>query len=218
MLTIKSFVFNYIQENTYVLSDETREAAIIDAGCMDDAERKQLTDYITEQGLTVKLLLNTHLHFDHAIGNNFVNKHYGVKPLAHQADAFFPLHQREQLESFGFQNIVDEPALPVNDFISDGQVLQFGNTMLKVIHTPGHSPGSVCFWCEEEHLLFSGDTLFRLSVGRTDFEQGSTEQLMQSLQRLALLPPGTKVLPGHGPATTIRTEVYANPYMRSADE
>ena len=214
MLTVKFFVFNYIQENTYVLHDETHEAAIIDGGCMDDAERKQLTDYVSEQGLTVKLLLNTHLHFDHSIGNNYLSQYYHVRPQAHQADAFFPLHQREQLESFGFQNIISEPACPVTDFITDGQVLRFGNTELKVIHTPGHSPGSVCFWCENESILFSGDTLFRLSVGRTDFEQGSTEQLMRSLAKLSQLPDKTKVYSGHGPATTIRTEKYANPYLQ----
>lgn len=215
MLNVKSFVFNYIQVNTYVVWDDTREAAIIDAGCMDDTERAQLTEFIDNEGLTPVLLLNTHLHFDHSIGNNFVVHKYSLEPLAHEADAFFPLHQREQLESFGFQNIVDEPAYPVTHFITDNQVLPLGNTSLKVIHTPGHSPGSVCFYFEEENILFSGDTLFRMSVGRTDFERGSLNELTESLKRLVTLPDKTKVMPGHGPHTTMRTEKFANPYLES---
>ncbi len=214
MLNIKNFVFNYIQVNTYLIWDDTLHAAIIDAGCMDDSERRQLTEFIDQQKLVPELLLNTHLHFDHCIGNHYLVNRYHLEPMAHQADAFFPLHQREQLENFGYQNIITEPSYPVSRFFNDGDILRFGNTTMRVIHTPGHSPGSVCFYIEAEKVLFSGDTLFRMSVGRTDFEQGSLSDLMTSLAKLTLLPDATKVYPGHGPATVLRTEKYANPYMQ----
>lgn len=213
MLNIKTFAFNLLQENTYVVSDDTLDCVIIDCGAYYDDERKALTDYISSQGLKPRHLLATHGHWDHNLGNDTVYKTYGLQVEAAKEDDFIITDIPRN-----FQSIIGAPLRrqypAVGRFFSPDETIRFGHHSLQVLKTPGHSPGSVVFYCAEEHIAFTGDTLFRMSVGRTDFEGGSYEALMNSLANvLAKLPSETVILPGHGPQSTIADELRYNPYL-----
>lgn len=213
MITIKTFPFNLLQENTYVVSDDTLDCVIIDCGAYYDDERKALTDYISSQGLKPRHLLATHGHWDHNLGNDTIYKTYGLKVEAAKEDDFIITDIPRN-----FQSIIGAPLRrqypAVGRFFSPDETIRFGHHSLQVLKTPGHSPGSVVFYCAEEHIAFTGDTLFRMSVGRTDFEGGSHEALMNSLANvLAKLPSETVILPGHGPQSTIADELRYNPYL-----
>ncbi len=213
MFSIKTFPFNLLQENTYVVSDETRDCVIIDCGAYYDDERKAIVDYITSQGLRPCRLLATHGHWDHNLGIDTIYQTYGLQVEAAKEDEFIITDIPRN-----FQSIIGAPLRreypPVGRFFAPNEVIRFGNHSLQVLKTPGHSPGSVVFYCAEEHTAFTGDTLFRMSVGRTDFEGGSYEDLMSSLANvLAKLPDETTILPGHGPQSTIGYEKKYNPYM-----
>jgi glyoxylase-like metal-dependent hydrolase (beta-lactamase superfamily II) len=213
MLNIKTFAFNLLQENTYVVSDDTLDCVIIDCGAYYDDERKALTDYISSQGLKPRHLLATHGHWDHNLGNDTVYQTYGLQVEAAKEDDFIITDIPRN-----FQSIIGAPLRrqypAVGRFFSPDETIRFGHHSLQVLKTPGHSPGSVVFYCAEEHIAFTGDTLFRMSVGRTDFEGGSYEALMNSLANvLAKLPSETVILPGHGPQSTIADELRYNPYL-----
>ncbi len=214
MLTIKQFVVNPVQENCYVLSDESGEAAIIDCGCFDQSEWNRVKGYLHTNGLTVKHLLNTHLHFDHALGNRFVTADCGIIAKAHKGD--LPLYNKMgvQLQMF-FGNTFDGLSMPqIDTSLKDGDSITFGTHTLQVLATPGHSAGGVCFHCKEENVLWSGDTLFEGSIGRTDLEGGNYSTLINSITtKLLPLPDETKVYAGHGAYTTIGDEKRFNPYL-----
>ena len=214
MFTIKTFPFNLLQENTYVVSDETHECVIIDCGACYEEERKAITDYITGNGLRPTHLLATHGHWDHNLGIDTIFNAFGLQVEAAAEDEFLITDIPHN-----FQSIIGAPLRrkfpAVGRFFDKDEVIRFGNHELQVLKTPGHSPGSVVFYCAQEHIAFTGDTLFRMSVGRTDFEGGSYEALMNSLnQILANLPVETIVLPGHGPQSTIGEELRFNPYLQ----
>lgn len=214
MFTIKTFPFNLLQENTYVVSDETHECVIIDCGAYYEEERKAITDYITGNGLRPTHLLATHGHWDHNLGIDTIFNAFGLQVEAAAEDEFLITDIPHN-----FQSIIGAPLRrkfpAVGRFFDKDEVIRFGNHELQVLKTPGHSPGSVVFYCAQEHIVFTGDTLFRMSVGRTDFEGGSYEALMNSLnQILANLPVETIVLPGHGPQSTIGEELRFNPYLQ----
>ena len=213
MLTIKTFPFNLLQENTYVVSDETRDCVIIDCGAYYDDERKAITDYISSQGLKPCRLLATHGHWDHNLGIDTIYQTYGLQVEAAKEDEFIITDIPRN-----FQSIIGAPLRreypAVGRFFDDDEIIRFGTHELQILKTPGHSPGSVVFFFQQEHIAFTGDTLFRMSVGRTDFQGGSHEALMDSLHNvLAKLPPETVILPGHGPQSTISEEMKYNPYM-----
>ena len=213
-MDIKKYVCNPVQENCFVVSDETKEAVVIDCGAFFDAERKAVTEYIKGNGLTLKAVLCTHAHFDHVFGLDTLYAEFSVKPRLHSADHFLYDGMNEQVSSFlgvGFERQMP----PLGDALADGDEVAFGNHRLKVLHTPGHSPGSVLFYLEAAKMLFAGDTLFRMSVGRTDLEGGSWQQLIESLHNVvAKLPADVTVYTGHGPSTTIGEELRLNPYLR----
>ena len=201
-MTIKIFTFNPIQENTYVVHDETGEAIVIDAGCYFDEEKKKLKSYIDEQELTLKRVLNTHLHFDHQFGNKFLFETYGILPEAHPADEFLLQGVVAKAMIYGFP--IQEDAQKIGNYLSEHQEIKFGNTLLRCILISGHSPGHLVFYNEKEHILFGGDVLFRGSIGRTDLERGDHATLIKNItEKLLVLPDQTVVYPGHGPATTI---------------
>lgn len=214
MLKIKTFEVNPLSENTYVVSDETNECVIIDCGALYPDERKAIADYIAENELTVKRSLLTHAHFDHTYGCAFIANEYGVKPEMHENDKRAYLLINEQEDKLVGTKISD--GFPEAEaYFTEHAILEFGNHKLQVIHTPGHTQGSVFFYCEEEKVAFSGDTLFLASIGRTDLEGGSTPDILDSLQnKVSKLPWDTTVYPGHGPSTTIRVEMMSNPYLR----
>ena len=193
-MKIKKFEFNMFPVNCYVLSDETKEAVIIDAGCFYEEEKQALKRYIDSNSLTVKHLLNTHLHLDHIFGNPFLLQEYGLKAEANQADEFWLEQAPAQSRMFGFQ--LPEAPVPLGKYIFDGDIITFGNTQLEAIHVPGHSPGSIVFYCKEAHCIFSGDVLFQGSIGRADLTGGNFDELREHIcSRLFVLPPDTVVYP-----------------------
>ena len=214
MLNIKRFNCNMLSENCYVVSDDTRECVIIDCGAFYPEEGEAIVGYIRNSSLTPKRLLCTHGHFDHCMGNGYIYRAFGLKPEAHTGDQFLMEKMQGQTnEILGINIDLDVP--PVGRYLTDKDIIEFGTHRLQILHTPGHTPGGIIFYCKEESTAFSGDTLFRMSIGRTDFERGSYEQMLDSLHNVvAHLPADTTVYPGHGPQTTIAEELRYNPYLR----
>ena len=211
-MTIKTFTFSPFQENTYLVFDETHEAVLIDAGCFNENEQNQLKNYIQENNLNLKRLLNTHLHLDHQFGNRFVTETYGIKPEAAKEDEFLIDRMPNQARMFGLPFSGEAQTLGAH--IIDNQEFNVGNMKFKALHVPGHSPGSMAFYFENEGVLFAGDVLFNGSIGRTDLEQGDYATLIRAIQnRLLPLPDSTVVYSGHGPTTTFGNEKVNNPYL-----
>lgn len=213
MIKIKRFECNMIQENCYVVSDDSHEAVVIDCGAYYAAERKAVTDYIDHEQLTVVHLLCTHGHFDHCFGNDTIWHHCGILPKMPAGDEWLSDLNLQMEQMMGIH--YDGEIAPIGQYYSSKDSFTFGSHQLTALHTPGHTPGSSCFYCAEENILFTGDTLFRLSIGRTDFPRGNWADMRKSLTSvLAKLPGETVVMPGHGPQSTIAEELQMNPYMR----
>ncbi|MBQ9231394.1 MAG: MBL fold metallo-hydrolase [Prevotella sp.] len=213
MLNIKRFVVNMLQENCYVVSDETLECVIIDNGAQYQEERGAISHYIKENGLKPVHLLATHGHLDHNWGNLALYEEFGLKVEARGEDAFLIEHLGKQAsEMFGFQ--LNEEEAPIGHYFADDETIRFGSHTLTILHTPGHTPGGCVYYCEAEKVAFTGDTLFRMSIGRTDFEGGSWQEMTESLHQLAKLPVDTLLYSGHGPQSTIADELRYNPYLR----
>jgi hydroxyacylglutathione hydrolase len=211
-MTIKTFTFNPIQENTYLVYDETNEAVVIDAGCVSEIEKRALKNYIENNNLTLKRVLNTHLHFDHQFGNKFLFTTYGIKPEAGKEDEYLLENVIAQTRSFGMA--FDEEAQSIGSYITDNQEIKFGNTTLVALHVPGHSQGHMAFYDQKDGILFAGDVLFRGSIGRTDLPKGDYATLILSItNKLLPLPDSTVVYSGHGPSTTIGFERKNNPFL-----
>ncbi len=211
-LQIKTFECNMFGENTYIVSDSSNECVIIDCGALYAGEFQAMSDYISSNKLRPVHLLATHGHVDHHFGDNDVLETFGLKAEMSEADLEQLMTVKEQAKE-RFHLDVDLNFPTPETFIEEGDVIKFGNHQFSVISTPGHSPGSVCFYDKEEGVLFTGDTLFKGSIGRTDFPGGSMFQIINSLRFLAQLPDSTKLYPGHGEPTTIGFEVAHNPYM-----
>ncbi len=213
MLNIQRFVCNPLQENTYVVSDETREAVIIDCGAWSDVERQAIRQYIADEGLTPVHLLATHGHLDHNIGNRFVQDEWGLRVEIHSGDESLISSLPKQAAGMWGITLPPEQLAPVGRYLSETDIIRFGSHELGILETPGHSPGGVFYYCKDEAVTFSGDTLFRGSIGRCDFEGGSMFLIIQSLRMICQLPDDVKVYPGHGEATTIGYESETNPYI-----
>ncbi|HZF64638.1 MAG TPA: MBL fold metallo-hydrolase [Chitinophagaceae bacterium] len=214
MVTVQSFTFNPVQENTFVLYNEERLCCIIDPGCYFASEEMELKAFIDQQQLTPVLLLNTHCHLDHIFGNRFIHNTYGLTLHLHP--------QEKQVLDFGpvsgqmWQLPFDNYEGKLN-YLIDGQVLKLGNDELEVLFTPGHSPGHVCFYCKKQQFLINGDVLFNGSIGRTDLPGGDFKTLEQSIRsRLYTLPEDVVVYAGHGPSTTIGQEMKSNPFVSAS--
>lgn len=210
MLKIQSFVFNPFQENTYVLFDETKDCIVVDPGCVEEIEKKELADFIQDHALNVKLLLNTHCHIDHVLGNYFVKEKYRTRLLIHKADEPGLKAVRVYAPNYGFYQY--QEATP-DGYLDEGDVVKFGHQILKVLFVPGHAPGHIAFYNEENRIVIGGDVLFYNSIGRTDLPGGNFDTLIASIHnKLFTLPDDVKVYPGHGPVTTIGFEKTANPF------
>lgn len=212
MLHIERFQCNMLQENCYVVSDETLECVIIDCGAYYPEERTAIVEYINQNQLKPVHLLVTHGHLDHNFGNNTIYEKFGLKPEVSASDESLMKNLKLQAETF-YQMQLDYDFPAIGHFFDDDEIIHFGNHQFEIILTPGHSRGSVTFYCKEEKVAFTGDTLFQSSIGRTDFKGGSMFQIINSLRFLAQLPDDVKVLPGHGASTTIGEELAHNPYM-----
>lgn len=212
-MKIKTFEFNPLGVNTYVLYDRTGECIVVDASCFFPDENKLLLNFILDNNLVVKHLVNTHLHFDHIFGVNFLASQFGLKLLVHRDDIVLLENLSQQLQLFGFNTNVDYRP-EISGFLAENDVVSFGEQQLKVLHVPGHSPGSIVFYNEKEKLALVGDVLFNGSIGRTDLLEGSFEQLTEGIRtKLFTFPDDTEVYPGHGPKTTIGQERRYNPFV-----
>lgn len=208
-----SFTFNPLQENTYLLWDEqTLEAAIVDTGTWNRQEEQVLEGSIEAHGLKMKYALQTHAHFDHTFGLPFVFRTYGLKPVFHVDEAETYSQMPGMAAQFGLNIGGGMP--PIERLMNDGEQLHLGETAIRLIHTPGHTPGSASFYIPDAGLLLCGDTLFQGSIGRTDLPGGDFDAEMDSIRRkLFSLPEETTVLCGHGPTTTIAWEKQHNYYI-----
>lgn len=210
MIQIQSFTFNQFSENTYVLYDETLQAVIIDPGCYEKEEQDELKNFISSKNLTVELLLNTHCHIDHVLGNDFVKRQYKVPFLIHPVEVEVLKSVKIYAPNYGFQQYHE--VLP-DGLLKENHPVTFGNSSLKVLFLPGHSPGHVGFYESTQQFLISGDVLFYHSVGRTDLPGGNSNTLLSSIhQSLFVLPDEVTVYSGHGPTTTLGEEKIHNPF------
>lgn len=211
MLSVISFTFSPVQENTYILYNEQKQCCIIDPGCYFPAERNELKTGIEKRGLTPVLLLNTHCHLDHVFGNKFVHDTWGLHLHIHPKEKpvldFAP--QSGQMWQLPFDNY-EGPLV----YLEEGEKINIGADELEIRFTPGHSPGSISFYAPADGFIIGGDVLFQGSVGRTDLPGGSFDVLANSVRtRFFTLPDETKVYSGHGPVTTIGYERKNNPYV-----
>lgn len=212
MTQLKVFTFNPFSENTYILfDDQTREAIIFDPGCYNNNERKMLKKFIDDNQLIIKRLINTHCHLDHVFSNPYIIETFNVPLECHRAE--LPVLARVEAAGMMFGTPCP-PQEPPSVFIEDGDVISLSGIELKAILAPGHSPGSLCFYCEKDKFLIGGDVLFFGSIGRTDLPGGSHAQLIKSIEtRLLPLPDDVKVYSGHGQPTTIGRERLTNPFL-----
>jgi hydroxyacylglutathione hydrolase len=211
MIQIASFVFNPFQENTYLLYDDSKECAIVDPGCYYPEEKKLLSGFIEENNLTPVKLLLTHTHIDHIMGNNYICAKYKLKIEMNELEAAMLKNAKMIGDMYG---IAVEPSPDAEIFLSVSDTVRFGTSELKILFTPGHSVGSLCFYNVEQKFAIAGDVLFNESIGRTDLPGGDYETLMKSIhEKLFTLPDEVKIYPGHGPETTIGHEKKYNPFL-----
>lgn len=208
-MIVGCLVVGPIAANCYIVGDDqTREGVIIDAG--EDADR--ILGVVNENKLTIHYIIGTHGHFDHNGAVAKLKSELSCEFLLHEADLSFVEEAKRSAWDWGF-SIDDVP--PPDRFIEDGDELKVGGLTFRVLHTPGHSPGGVCLLEESEGVVFTGDSLFFGSIGRTDFRQGSLKELTRSIKtKLYTLPDDTLVYPGHGEETTIGYEKANNGYVR----
>jgi len=210
-MIVLMFTVGGLFTNCYVVScEQTKETIIIDPGFYDRFEAEKIFKFIDENSLTLKFVLNTHGHPDHTCGNGMVKEKFHVSILIHEYDArMLGKLGKNIAEFFGFKS----SSPPADMLLHDGDTIKFGRITLKVLHTPGHSPGGISLLGEKE--VFTGDTLFAGSIGRTDFTESSDHDMMISLRKnLATLPDHFIVYPGHGPITTIGEEKRSNPFLQ----
>lgn len=211
-MQVKVFTFNDFAENTYVLYDQTGECIIVDPGCSNMAEHEELVDFISINELVPVHLVNTHCHIDHILGNKFCADNYGLTLVAHQGEK--PVLE-SGIQVANMYHIAYDPSPEIEIFVDEGDQISFGETVLEILFTPGHSPASICLYHKESAQVIAGDVLFNGSIGRTDLPGGNFETLIRVIKaKLFTLPEPTVVYPGHGPHTTIGHEKKTNPFFQ----
>ena len=213
MITIKTLVFNPFQLNTYILSDSSNECIIIDAGNSDSSENSRIKSYLDSNQLKPQRLIDTHCHIDHILGNRFIFEEYGLLPECNSAEKM----NLETADTYAHVFGLPSPHSPNPvKWLNENDIISFGNSQLKVIFAPGHSPGHIVLYSETDQFLICGDVLFDGSIGRTDLPGGNHQQLIDSIKnKLLVLPENVRVYPGHGSSTTIGKEKKFNPYLSS---
>ena len=215
MITIQSFCFSAFQENTYVLYNELKEAIIIDPGCYTRIEEKILAEFIRKENLKPTLLLNTHCHLDHVFGNNYVSETYGLTAHIHPNEQIVLDRLPEAAAKWGAPTEAYKGPI---QYIQEGEIIPLGNDAFKVLLTPGHSPGSVCFYHVEQDFMIGGDLIFKDGVGRTDLPGANPLDLIKSIRtQIFPLPDSLTIYSGHGPVTTWGREKEHNPYIKYID-
>jgi hydroxyacylglutathione hydrolase len=211
MIQVKKFTVNPIQENSYLLFDETGCCLIADPGFYFQDEKEELTLFISQNNLIPVSLVSTHCHFDHIMGVEFLREKFKIPFTCHKDDIFWLQRAAIQSSVFGIKM---ESVSSADRFISGGESICFGNSELEVLHIPGHSPGHIVLYSSTERFLLAGDVLFAGSIGRTDLQGGNYQQLIRNIiEKLMILPEETVVYSGHGPDTTIGYEKKYNPFL-----
>ena len=213
MLKVKQFQFNMFGVNTYIVwNPNTLEAVVVDPGMIGPHEQRLFDRYIEENSLNLTMLINTHLHIDHLFGDSYVKTKYHLSLKANVSDAFLGERVLQQARMFGLPEMVD--AVVIDNNLSEEMLIEVCGEKMQVYEVPGHSPGSIALYFPMSGILFTGDALFKQSIGRTDLVGGDYSQLINSItNKLLTLPSNTIVYPGHGPITTIGDEQLENPFL-----
>lgn len=213
MIKVHKFVFNPFQENSYIIYDETDECILVDMGSYTVEEKREVLFFTENNNLNPVMIINTHCHVDHLLGNSFFKNKFKTPVAAHSGDEFLLSKAVEQGSIFGFE--VEAPP-DIDKYLEEGKPLTFGNSSLDILHVPGHSPGSIAIYSREGNFVIAGDVLFSGSIGRTDLHGGDYDTLISSIRdKLLILPPDVIVFCGHGPETTIGEELRTNPFLNS---
>jgi hydroxyacylglutathione hydrolase len=212
MLHVECFVFNMFYENTFVVYDDSKKCAVIDPGCYDQKERNELKKFIENKGLEPVLLLNTHCHVDHVFGNRFVAETWKLKLAIPDGEQLVLESLPKVAQMYAIPNVQQSPDPEI--LFMEGDIFELGNTQMKVISAPGHSPAGACFYFENEKILIAGDVLFEDSIGRTDLPGGDYDTLIRNIKnKLLILDDDVIVYCGHGNSTTIGRERRQNPFL-----
>ncbi len=209
-MEIKQFTFNPFAENTFILFDETKDCIIIDPGCYEQSEKDELTNFIKSNDLSVDKLVNTHGHIDHVLGNDFIKQTYGVELWMHETELPVYAAVKTYASNYGFPLYQETE---VDQFLKEGETVNFGKTELQILFVPGHAPGHVALFHEKQKVCIGGDVLFDGSIGRTDLPGGDFDTLIKSIhEKIFPLGDETVVYCGHGPETTVGKEKATNPF------
>jgi len=215
MIQIETHVFNSFQVNTYLIRDENGHCLVVDPAFYSPDEISSFDSYISENGLKLTGQINTHGHVDHVLGVLHVKSRYNCPFRAHALEAVLVKNAPLMGDMYGL-NVEAIPGIDEN--LEDKQLVSLGNYALQAILVPGHSPGSLAFYSPEGHFVITGDALFQQSIGRTDLPGGNYDTLIHSIRsRLLILPPETRVYPGHGPSSTIGDEASGNPFFSTVE-
>lgn len=213
MAFVESFVFNMFSENTFVVYDETKECIIIDPGCYDQSERNKLQQFIEKKGLKPVRLINTHCHVDHVFGNRYVAETWNLALTIPDGEQPVLEALPRVAQMYAIPNVQQSPDPEI--LLKEGDLIEFGNTKLRVISAPGHSPAGICLYCEADKFLIAGDVLFEGSIGRTDLPGGDHDTLIHNIKtKILTLPDDILVYSGHGNTTRIGRERRSNPFLQ----
>jgi len=210
MLAVKSFVFNSMSQNTYIVWAQNRECVIVDAGCNSELEQEQLKEFIYGNNLKPLALLLTHGHFDHILGAAFICKEFNIEAWLHKEDAIELLTAQKSASIYNVNMI--HPFTKSHNLFEENIELNFGTIKVEVMHTPAHSEGSVCFYFPSEKLLFSGDTIIKGGLGFSNNGYASLIEILK--QKIVRLPKETKIYCGHGEPTSLKEECESNPFFK----
>ena len=211
-MKVQKFIFSPFQENTYIVWDEgTKDAIIIDPGCLSKTEEVELENFISQNHLKVNYLFNTHGHLDHIFGNAFVMNNFN--PVHYAPEKDMPLFEKAQEQAKNFGLTMKKSPTP-DFFFDESKNIEFANSKIELFFTPGHTPGEFCIYFPLDNICFSGDVLFKESIGRTDLWGGNYETLMHSINsKILILPDETVIYAGHGEKSNIQYEKLNNPFL-----
>ncbi len=211
-MRVHKLVYNPFQENTYILEAKNHDCIIVDPGFLEDNERNHFVKFIKDNELKPVRLVHTHLHLDHVFGSDFIANEFGLTLEANEDDVFLLAQMQQYASQMGLNIPMTPPKIA--KFYKDGDIINFDNTEIQLLHCPGHSPGSIVFYAPEDKFILSGDVLFAGSIGRTDLAGGDYGTLINSIrQKLLILDDDVVVYSGHGPETNIGKERKNNPFL-----